>query len=136
MEWNEGSVRQLPGTSNSLGLVKFLFPNSHSIYLHDTPSKSLFEKEKRAFSHGCIRLAEPKKLAMYLLRDDPEWTSSKINEAMNRGVEKFVALKKSVPVYISYFTCWVDKKGNLQFRDDVYKRDERLLKMILDKPSL
>ncbi len=136
MEWHDGGVRQLPGADNALGGVKFLFPNSHNIYLHDTPSKSLFEEDKRAFSHGCIRLAEPIKLAKYLLKNDDKWNDQKIEEAMSTGIEKYVVLKKSVPVYITYLTCWVDNKGVLQFRDDVYELNEKLLKMILEKPVL
>lgn len=73
MEWHDGAVRQLPGADNALGGIKFLFPNSHNIYLHDTPTKSLFEEDKRAFSHGCIRLDEPIKLAKYLLKNDDKW---------------------------------------------------------------
>lgn len=136
MEWNGGNVRQKPGPNNSLGLVKFLFPNTHNIYLHDTPSKSLFKEDKRAFSHGCIRLSEPKKLAQYLLRDDSSWTDAKITAAMNKGSEQFVTLKKPVPVFIAYFTSWVDRKGNLNFRNDIYKRDGRLVDMILEKGGL
>ena len=74
-------IRQLPGEKNSLGKVKFLFPNSFNIYFHDTPSKSLFNKDKRAYSHGCIRLSDPVKMANYLLKDQREWTPEKINEA-------------------------------------------------------
>ncbi len=97
-------IRQKPGGSNALGRVKFIFPNSYSIYFHDTPSKSLFENKKRAFSHGCIRLAEPTKMAEYLLQNQPEWTAGKINEAMNSSKEKWVSLKEPVPVMITYFT--------------------------------
>ena len=136
MEWNGGNVRQKPGPNNSLGLVKFLFPNSHSIYLHDTPSKSLFNESNRAFSHGCIRLAEPKKLAIYLLRNDPKWNDTSITAAMNSGKEKTVTLSKTLPVFIAYFTAWVNKDGKINFRKDVYNRDSRLAKMILDKSSI
>jgi len=136
MEWNGGKVRQKPGPNNSLGLVKFLFPNSHSIYLHDTPAKSLFNEDKRAFSHGCIRLAEPKKLAIYLLKDDANWNDEKITAAMNKGKEQYVTLSKTVPVFIAYFTAWVDEEGQLNFRNDVYKRDSRLAEMILKKPTI
>jgi murein L,D-transpeptidase YcbB/YkuD len=136
MEWNGGNVRQKPGPDNSLGLVKFLFPNTHSIYLHDSPAKSLFNEDKRAFSHGCIRLAEAKKLAQYLLRNDSTWNEEKITTAMNKGVEQYVTLKKATPVFIAYFTAWVDRQGKLNFRNDVYKRDARLAKMILEKPGL
>lgn len=122
------SVRQRPGAGNALGKVKFLFPNSFNIYFHDTPSKSLFNKDKRAFSHGCIRLAEPEKMANYLLRDQPEWTPEKISSAMNAGQEKFVKLKKPVPVIITYYTAWVDEEGLLNFREDIYDHDEKLMK--------
>jgi len=132
MEWNGGNVRQKPGPNNSLGLVKFLFPNSHSIYLHDSPAKSLFSETNRAFSHGCIRLAEPKKLAVYLLRNDTSWTNSKIDAAMNAGKEKYVTLKQPLPVFIVYFTAWVSSEtGKLNFRKDIYQRDNRLLEMLL-----
>jgi len=120
------NIRERPGPNNSLGRVKFLFPNNYNIYLHDTPAKSLFGESRRAFSHGCIRLSEPKKLAEFLLRDDSTWTSAKISTAMNSGKEKYVTLKETVPVFIGYFTAWVDSKGQLNFRDDVYGHDKRL----------
>lgn len=126
MEWNNGAVRQKPGPRNSLGLVKFLFPNSYNIYLHDTPSKSLFGESSRAFSHGCIRLAEPKRLAEYLLRNDPAWNTASITRAMNSGKEKYVTLKQTVPVFIGYFTAWVDRDGKLNFRDDIYGHDNEM----------
>ncbi len=126
MEWNNGAVRQKPGPRNSLGLVKFLFPNSYSIYLHDTPSKSLFDEPKRAFSHGCIRLSEPRKLAEYLLRNDPSWDPDKIWKAMNAGKERYVTLKEEIPVFIGYFTAWVDREGKLNFRDDIYGHDKKM----------
>ncbi|MEO6233205.1 MAG: L,D-transpeptidase family protein [Ferruginibacter sp.] len=136
MEWNNGGIRQKPGPDNSLGLVKFLFPNSHNIYLHDTPAKSLFKENNRAFSHGCIRLAEPKKLAEYLLQNDTSWNEQKITEAMHSGVEKYVTLKQPVPVFIAYFTAWVDNQGKLNFRKDVYDRDQRLAQLILENPAI
>jgi len=136
MEWNGGKVRQKPGPNNSLGLVKFLFPNSYNIYLHDTPSKPLFKEEKRAFSHGCIRVSEPRRLALYLLRNDSSWNEQKVDAAMKSGKEKYVTLKKTVPVSIVYFTAWVDEKGKLNFRDDVYKRDARLMESIFQKSNI
>jgi murein L,D-transpeptidase YcbB/YkuD len=120
------TIRQKPGTGNALGKVKFLFPNSFNIYFHDTPSKSLFERDKRAFSHGCIRLADPYKMAQYLLRNEPEWTPERITAAMNAGDEKYVKLDKAVPVVITYYTAWVDEKGLLNFREDIYKHDQKL----------
>jgi murein L,D-transpeptidase YcbB/YkuD len=133
MEWNNGNIRQKPGPQNSLGLVKFLFPNSFNIYLHDTPSKSLFSEDKRAFSHGCIRVSEPEKLAAFLLEDLPEWTPENIDKAMNKGKEQYVTLKKTVPVYIVYLTAFVDSKGKLNFREDIYNRDNQLKDMIFLK---
>jgi len=130
MEWNGGRVRQKPGPRNSLGLVKFLFPNSNSIYLHDTPSKSLFNEDSRAFSHGCIRVAKPKDLAEIILKQLPEWTPEKIDAAMHRGKEQYVTLKELIPVYIGYFTAFIDKDGQLNFRKDIYNRDDRLLQML------
>lgn len=121
-------VRQLPGEENSLGRVKNLFHNSFNIYFHNTPAKSLFSKDKRAYSNGCIRLSEPAKLAEYLLRSKPEWTADKIAEAMNSGKERYVSLKNSVPVIIIYYTAWVDENGLLNFRDDIYGHDELLQK--------
>jgi murein L,D-transpeptidase YcbB/YkuD len=120
------SIRQKPGPGNALGKVKFLFPNSFNIYFHDTPSKSLFEQDKRAYSHGCIRLAEPEKMANYLLKNQPEWTPEKIRAAMDAGTEKYVKLKDPVPVVITYYTAWVDENGLLNFRDDVYDHDKKL----------
>jgi L,D-transpeptidase YcbB len=119
-------IRQLPGEKNALGKVKFLFPNSFNIYFHDTPAKSLFEKDKRAYSHGCIRLKEPEKMANYVLRDQPEWTPARIEEAMNAGKEKFVKVKDPIPVLITYYTAWVDEKGQLNFREDIYGHDSDL----------
>jgi len=121
-------IRQLPGDKNSLGQVKFLFPNSFNIYFHDTPSKSLFNKDKRAYSHGCIRLSNPTKMAEYLLKDNNSWPPEKIMEAMNSGTEKYVKVKDPVPVFITYYTAWVDEKGLLNFRDDIYKRDATIAK--------
>jgi murein L,D-transpeptidase YcbB/YkuD len=124
-------VRQKPGVKNSLGLVKFMFPNSNNIYLHDTPSKSLFAKETRAFSHGCIRVGKPRDLALAILKNDKNWTPEKIDAAMHAGKENTYVLKNKIPVYIGYFTAWVDDKGEINFYDDVYQRDERLSNLIL-----
>lgn len=117
-------IRQKPGPRNSLGLVKFVFPNNHNIYFHDTPAKSLFEVRKRTFSHGCIRLAEPRKLAEYLLKNDPGWSSSSIDAAMNGGKEQWVKLEVPVAVSLTYYTAWADGEGNVHFREDVYGYDK------------
>ncbi len=126
MERTSYGIRQRPGPGNALGKVKFIFPNSFNMYFHDTPSKSLFERDKRAFSHGCIRLAEPQKMAEWLLRNDPAWPTEKIVAAMNAGTEKFVKVKDPVPVFIIYYTAWVDDRGELNFREDVYGHDKKL----------
>jgi len=133
MEWYDGRLRQRPGPDNALGKVKFLFPNNFKMYLHDTPSKSLFQEEKRTFSHGCIRVAEARKLALYLLRNDKNWPESKIDDAMNSRKEQTVTLKDPIPVSIVYFTAWVDQQGRINFRDDIYQRDSRLMDAIFAK---
>jgi L,D-transpeptidase YcbB len=123
-------VRQKPGPRNSLGRVKFLFPNSYSIYFHDTPSKGLFNQTNRAASHGCIRLAEPAKMASWLLDYDPNWTSDSIQKSMALTKEKTVKLKNPVPVFIGYFTAWVDQQGKLNFRDDIYGHDKKMIERL------
>ena len=117
---------QSPGRYNALGRVKFLFPNPHNVYLHDTPSRRLFERPSRAFSSGCIRLEKPRELAEYLLRDKEEWDSEAIEAAMARGRERRVRLQETVPVYILYLTAWVTPEGELHFAPDLYDRDARV----------
>ncbi|GGK69264.1 peptidoglycan-binding protein [Rufibacter glacialis] len=119
-------VRQRPGSKNPLGFVKFIFPNEHNVYLHDTPSDHLFNQTERGFSHGCIRIEKPFELTQYLLKDQKQWTPSAINAAMHGGQEKYVNLSAKVPVYIVYFTAWVDKNGAVHFRDDIYNHDRDL----------
>ena len=117
------AFRQKPGAGNALGHVKFLFPNAHNVYLHDTPADALFARPGRAFSHGCVRVEEPEVLAKYVLRDYPEWNDESIFAAMRAGVEKHVKLKKKIPVHIAYFTAWVDENGGLHFQPDIYGYD-------------
>ncbi|MBO9684183.1 MAG: L,D-transpeptidase family protein [Flavisolibacter sp.] len=127
-------LQQLPGKDNPLGKAKFLFPNTHDIYLHDTPNKDLFAKNNRTMSHGCIRVADAAKLAQYLLRDQSDWTAQKIQAAMNSGKEQTVELKTKQPVSITYLTAWVDKNGMMNFRPDVYNHDkEAMEKMFVSK---
>ena len=120
------TIRQKPGPGNALGQVKFLFPNEYSIYFHDTPAKDKFKRDQRAFSHGCIRLSEPAKLAEYLLREDSAWTPKKVKEAMTAKTETIVRLKRPRPVILGYFTTWVDRHGHANFRRDVYGHDAKL----------
>lgn len=130
MEWNGGRIRQKPGPKNSLGLVKFMFPNPNDIYLHDTPAKSLFTFEKRTFSHGCINVKEAKGLALEILKEDPDWPVDKIDKAMSGEKEITCMLKNKIPIYIGYFTSWVNDDGEISFFPDVYERDESLDKLL------
>lgn len=127
-------IRQKPGGDNSLGLVKFMFPNEYNIYIHDTPARSLFEKENRALSHGCIRIQNPDQFAKILL-DDQEWDDEKIQEAMHEDEEMIVELDRKIPVVILYMTFWADQDGKANFRSDVYDRDAALLKALQSKKS-
>jgi murein L,D-transpeptidase YcbB/YkuD len=120
------NVRQYPGRSNALGEVKILFPNRHHIYMHDTPSKSLFNKDTRAFSHGCIRLHDPKGMAAAVLGKSTDYVSSRIAAGQN-AQEKVTG---DIPVYVSYFTAWPEADGSIGFYTDVYDRDRYLLKAL------
>ena len=124
--------RQRPGAQNSLGRVKFMFPNEHHVYLHDTPANSHFARASRSFSHGCVRVEGPEQLAAYLLRDQKEWTTDRIREAMAAGEERTVKLSSPVPVYLGYWTAAV-VDGQTQFRRDVYGIDGRQLTLLANR---
>jgi murein L,D-transpeptidase YcbB/YkuD len=126
----EYRFRQRPGSANSLGLVKFVFPNSFNVYLHDTPSDSLFARATRSFSHGCVRVEQPEKLAQYVLGDQPEWTAERISEAMHAGEERTVKLSRPLPVYLGYWTARMSADGILQLRDDLYGIDGRQMTLL------
>jgi len=128
-------VRQRPGAKNALGKVKFLFPNSFNIYMHDTPQKEFFSRSSRGLSHGCIRLSDPVKLANYLLQNSKIWNPEKIISAMNSGKEQFVELKNKIPVIITYYTSWVDYKGVLHFTDDIYGHDKQMAMKMFTNPQ-
>lgn len=119
-------IRQRPGPQNSLGLVKFFIQNTQSIYLHDTPKKEYFEKQNRSLSSGCIRVGKPLELAEYLLRGQQNWDMETIAKAMEEEKNKWIPLNRSIPVYIQYWTSWVDAEGNVQFRPDIYGHDREL----------
>ncbi|MEO6213890.1 MAG: L,D-transpeptidase family protein [Vicinamibacterales bacterium] len=125
--------RQRPGSDNSLGLVKFMFPNQFNVYLHDTPADSLFERAARSLSHGCVRVEQPQALAEYVLRDQPEWDGERIAAAMHAGEEKTVKLKAPLPVYLGYWTARARPDGTMQFRRDVYNVDSRLAARVEDR---
>jgi murein L,D-transpeptidase YcbB/YkuD len=124
-------LRQKPNYYNPLGNIKFLFPNEYDIYLHDTPSDYLFEENERNLSHGCIRIEDPVWLADYLLHNEPEWNKKKLYQAIYLQEEKTIVLKKKLPIYILYFTTWVDENGMVHFMKDIYGHDEHL-KTILE----
>ena len=120
------TIRQKPGKDNSLGRMKFLFPNNFNIYLHDTPSKGLFNESERAFSHGCIRVENPNKLLLHFIRNNKSWNQQKIDSILETDKEFGILIKPTIPVYIVYFTAWVDSNGRLNFRDDIYDLDHQL----------
>lgn len=119
------SYVQSPGPHNALGVVKLVFPNSYYVYIHDTPSKPLFEKDVRTFSSGCIRAQKAVELSRLLLSDQEEWDSLKIDQTIQNGKTVRVSLNKPLRVYVTYFTAWVDWDGDIQFRKDVYGRDKK-----------
>ena len=126
------TLRRRPGPKNDLGDVKFIFPNSNDIYLHDTPHDELFSQSSRSFSHGCVRLSEPIKLANYLLRDRPEWDKQTVLDSIATRREKYITLKEKLPVYLVYFTAWADASGHPHFRDDIYGLDKKLAREYFD----
>jgi murein L,D-transpeptidase YcbB/YkuD len=119
-------LRQKPGPHNALGRVKFMFPNRFNVYLHDTPSRSLFSRAQRAFSHGCIRLARPIDLAEQLVADVPGWDRQRIDRVLEGRERTVVRLSANLPVHLTYATVWIDGEGDVQFRPDIYQRDAKL----------
>nr|MBS0019010.1 L,D-transpeptidase family protein [Gammaproteobacteria bacterium] len=132
--WNfPYTVRQDPGPNNALGRVKFVFPNKHLVYLHDTPSKNLFEHSQRTFSSGCIRVERPFELAELLLEDVAHWNAERIQRVLASGQTETVHLASPVPVLLFYWTAKADESGTVHFRADIYGRDQRVLR-VLRKP--
>ena len=115
-------VVQPAGNGNALGELKFLFPNSHSIYMHDTPNRELFSENRRAFSHGCVRVQNPREFAKVLLGID----DAEVERRLAGGDTQNVKLARSVPVYLTYFTAWPDSDGKIRYYPDVYERDKTL----------
>ena len=126
-------LRQSPGPNNALGRIKFMFPNRFNVYLHDTPSRELFNKTNRTFSSGCIRIQYPEELALYLLKDDPRWNQERLHKALNSMKEQSIRLLSPVPVHLLYWTVFVDNDGVVQFRNDIYGRDAQLAKALEGK---
>jgi len=123
-------LRQAPGPQNALGQVKILFPNRHSVYLHDTPSRQLFEHSKRTFSSGCIRVQDVLELVAWLLNGTGNWTLPQIQAVVKTGEEKWVTLEHPVPVYILYMTAEVGPDGRVRYLSDVYDRDATVLRKL------
>jgi murein L,D-transpeptidase YcbB/YkuD len=124
------SVRQRPGPKNALGSVKFMFPNTYLVYLHDTPKTELFSQSRRDFSYGCIRVQDPPALAAWVLKSKPEWTEQRIRAAMNGEKSVQVNLSSPIPVLILYGTARVDEDGLVDFYDDIYGHDARLARAL------
>jgi murein L,D-transpeptidase YcbB/YkuD len=127
-------LRQDPGPYNALGNVKFMFPNQHNVYLHDTPSRELFSRTARSFSSGCIRIENPLDLAEYLLADQEGWSRARIQEVIAGGVERTVRLTRGLPVHLLYWTAWAEEDGTLHFRNDLYGRDQRVWQALRASP--
>jgi murein L,D-transpeptidase YcbB/YkuD len=128
------SFRQEPGPGNALGRIKFMFPNRFDIYLHDTPERHLFKRERRTFSHGCIRISRPIDLAEYLLESESGWSRAKILAEIGKGKRQIVNLSSPVGVHILYLTAWTDPQGVVQFRHDIYEGDTILFEALNKKP--
>jgi murein L,D-transpeptidase YcbB/YkuD len=118
---------------NALGRIKFMFPNKFHVYLHDTPARELFQRTIREFSHGCIRIEKPIDLALYLLSGSPGWSEERLLEEIEKSVDRIVRVPNPIPVHVLYWTAWVDEDGTLQFRNDIYGRDEPLKKALEQK---
>lgn len=122
----EYAFTQVPGPANPLGRIKFIFPNPYHVYLHDTPNTQLFAQKNRAFSHGCIRLEKSVELAAHILRREGHWSLGQIEQELDSGLNREIALERAMPVYLLYWTTWIDAEGLLQFRQDEYDADENL----------
>ena len=121
-------LRQDPGKKNPLGRIKFLFSNVHDVYLHDTPKQSLFDKDNRAFSSGCVRVARPMQLASYLLDDKNDWSEAEIKESIDAGEYRKIPVSGRIPVYLVYITAWVGENNGVHFRPDIYQWDPKVAK--------
>ncbi len=124
-------LRQDPGPENALGRIKFVFPNRYSVYLHDTPAKALFSEQQRFFSHGCIRVSSPEKLAHFILSENAEnWDLDKVLETMEKEERKIVLVRPPLNIHLTYQTAWLDKQGRIHFNRDIYDRDKMLYRAL------
>jgi murein L,D-transpeptidase YcbB/YkuD len=124
------TLRQEPGPNNAMGVVKLIFPNEHFVFLHDTPSRSLFDRAERAFSSGCIRVEDPLRLTELVLDDPTRWDRAALEAKIGGGVQERVNLREPMPVLIVYLTASLEPDGRLRFLKDIYARDERLLEAL------
>jgi murein L,D-transpeptidase YcbB/YkuD len=121
---------QASGDGNALGRLKFMFPNPYSVYIHDTPAKSLFERAQRTFSHGCIRIQKPREFATFVLRQQPDWTRERIDAEIAEGETRIVRLEHPIKVHVTYLTAFANKDGSVHFRRDIYDRDASLARAL------
>jgi murein L,D-transpeptidase YcbB/YkuD len=132
VDWSQADIRrydvyQPPGSGNALGIVKFAFPNKHLVYMHDTPKKTLFNKTTRTFSHGCMRIRNPQRMAEILLAEDKGWDAAKISDLIENGPgNNGVEIDRKIPVHVTYFTAWIDEEGQTQSASDVYGHEKRI----------
>jgi len=130
------TLRQEPGPNNALGTIKFIFPNEHFVFLHDTPSRYLFDRAARAFSSGCIRIEDPLRLAELLLDAPDQWNRDSLQATIDGGVTERIYLDEPVAVMIVYLTASLEPDGRVRFLDDIYTRDAALLKALNAPPQL
>ncbi len=128
-------LRQDPGPKNALGRLAFMLPNPYDVYLHDTPERQLFQRAVREFSHGCIRIEKPFDLAFFLFEDDPKWSKEKILVAVDAGKTQKAVLASPIETFVLYFTAWADADGTVEFRPDIYRRDEPLAEALAEAPA-
>jgi murein L,D-transpeptidase YcbB/YkuD len=139
VDWSTADIRrfdiyQPPGAGNVLGEVKFAFPNKHDVYMHDTPTKHLFEEASRPFSHGCMRVRNPRRMAEILLAEDKGWDAAKVADVIERGPENNeIGIDHPIRVHITYFTAWVDEAGETQMARDVYGHEKRITQALQGK---
>ena len=127
-------MQQPPGERNALGLIKFMFPHDHAVYLHDTPGKAAFDRSNRAQSHGCVRVEQILPLASYALTASPD-AMADIRKVIGQGKTRYLPLVRKVPVYMLYWTAYADADGRLRFADDVYGRDRRMIAALRQAPA-
>ena len=135
VDWNRVNIAnyrfyQPPGGRNVLGFVKFMFPNKHAVYMHDTPTKNLFNQTRRTYSHGCVRVRNPRKLAEIILGRDRGWSPGNVGAAIQRGKNQHVNLNNPIPVHMTYFTARVEKDGKITYFGDVYGHDSRMARAL------